>query len=124
MENASILHNNQYNELFTGQLCEFHDKEDKLIMQPFVYCSNYLSLLEKVAQNRRVHFEEKKLLICWDNEKVFFKVVGVMYGEDVKHNVKRLRHTRDDGICGAAMSETGQNMTMLLAVVSFCIHCT
>ena len=72
MEKASILHNNQYNEFFIAQLCEFHDKEDKPIMKPFVYCSQYIPFLEKVAQNREVQVDKKELLICGDNVKGFF----------------------------------------------------
>ena len=123
MEKASIIHNNQYNEFFTAKLCEFHDKDGNPIVKPFVYCSQYLPFLDKVAQNRAVKLDDKKLLICGDNGKGFFKLTGSLYSEDAKPTVKKFRRSRDDGVCGSEMSETGQNMTLLLAVVSFCF-CT
>ena len=118
-EEASSLHNSQYREFFTAKQAEFHDKDEKPIAKPFVYCSQYLPFLNMVAKNRGAKLEDKKLLICGDNGKGFFKLVVAIYSEGDEPRVKKSRRTRDEGICGAVMSETGQNMTLLLAVVSF-----
>ena len=93
--------------------------EPKGVSLPFVCCSKYRPFMEKVAKNRGAKLEDKKLLICGDNGKGFFKLVVAIYSEGDEPRVKKSRRTRDEGICGAVMSETGQNMTLLLAVVSF-----
>ena len=89
---------------------------------PFVsHSSWFLSLLlGQVAQNRGVKLEDKKVLFCGDSVKGFFKLVWALYSEDAQPTVKKSSRSRDDGVCGAEMSDTGQNTTLLLAVVSFC----
>ena len=51
-EEASSLHNSQYRQFFTGKQAEFHDKDEKPIAKPFVYCSQYIPFLNMVAKNR------------------------------------------------------------------------
>ena len=51
-EEASSLHNSQYRQFFTAKQAEFHDKDEKPIAKPFVYCNQYIPFLNMVARNR------------------------------------------------------------------------
>ena len=116
VKDARVSHNGQYKEYFSSARVKFKNSVGEQVVKPFFWCSKLQEFLQSVASKRGRNLQDCTLKLGADGGKGFFKLTASIYipCSSTPNQIKK-RRSREDGVCGARFSETGQRKILLLA---------
>ena len=117
VKEARVTHNSQYKEYFSSSMVKFKNSQGEPVMKAFFWCSKLQDFLTNVADKRGRKLEECTLKLGADSGKGFFKLTASIYipSSPTPIVTKKVRRSREDGVCSERFSETGQRKILLLA---------